>query len=279
MNNLIKITIISLLAVMFLFGCSSAQDSSGTDVRSGNSGSGSDVKVCTQDVKECPDGSFVARVAENNCEFAPCPKAGDDSGSDSMLDNSGLSAEVKALQDKARNLKSYEYLSENTGNYLQVKGDTIVLKLRDPVYLKSSNFRYNTVYFVDSKAYGYCFTDSKYSNFNCDTATLKSYVEVDYDTYYPKEFAIDWILDLDNGEVINSVTCENRQCDIIEFSKDDQTYRMEVRQTYGFPYKVSEIDDEGTQKKVALFTDVAFNHLKDSEMIPPGGYELIVDEE
>lgn len=29
--------------------------------------------VCTQDVKECSDGSFVSRVPPN-CEFAPCPQ-------------------------------------------------------------------------------------------------------------------------------------------------------------------------------------------------------------
>jgi len=27
---------------------------------------------CTQDAKQCPDGSFVGRVGPN-CEFAPCP--------------------------------------------------------------------------------------------------------------------------------------------------------------------------------------------------------------
>jgi hypothetical protein len=31
-----------------------------------------DIVVCTQDAKECPDGSFVARVAPD-CKFAPCP--------------------------------------------------------------------------------------------------------------------------------------------------------------------------------------------------------------
>jgi len=28
--------------------------------------------VCTQDVKQCPDGSYVGRIAPS-CEFAPCP--------------------------------------------------------------------------------------------------------------------------------------------------------------------------------------------------------------
>lgn len=29
--------------------------------------------ACTADVKECPDGSFVARDPERNCEFKECP--------------------------------------------------------------------------------------------------------------------------------------------------------------------------------------------------------------
>lgn len=33
-------------------------------------------KVCTADAKECPDGTFVSRDANNNCEFFACPEAG-----------------------------------------------------------------------------------------------------------------------------------------------------------------------------------------------------------
>lgn len=31
--------------------------------------------VCTQDAKQCPDGSYVSRVAPS-CDFAPCPQSG-----------------------------------------------------------------------------------------------------------------------------------------------------------------------------------------------------------
>ncbi len=34
---------------------------------------------CTMDAMECPDGSFVGRVAPS-CEFAPCPSPADISG-------------------------------------------------------------------------------------------------------------------------------------------------------------------------------------------------------
>lgn len=39
----------------------------------GNGSGGSDDVVCTMDVKLCPDGSSVGRVAPS-CEFAPCPE-------------------------------------------------------------------------------------------------------------------------------------------------------------------------------------------------------------
>lgn len=36
---------------------------------------GTESRVCTQEVKACPDGSFVGKVGPN-CEFAPCPDDG-----------------------------------------------------------------------------------------------------------------------------------------------------------------------------------------------------------
>lgn len=30
-------------------------------------------RVCTQEAKQCPDGSYVSRTGPN-CEFPPCPK-------------------------------------------------------------------------------------------------------------------------------------------------------------------------------------------------------------
>lgn len=31
-------------------------------------------KLCPADVKQCKDGSFVARDPENQCQFKPCPE-------------------------------------------------------------------------------------------------------------------------------------------------------------------------------------------------------------
>jgi hypothetical protein len=39
----------------------------------GNSENNDNMVVCTMDAKMCPDGSFVGRDGNNNCEFFPCP--------------------------------------------------------------------------------------------------------------------------------------------------------------------------------------------------------------
>jgi len=34
--------------------------------------------ACTMDAKQCPDGSFVGRNPNNNCNFYPCPESNND---------------------------------------------------------------------------------------------------------------------------------------------------------------------------------------------------------
>lgn len=36
---------------------------------------GSTDLYCTQEVKRCPNGTYVGRDSRNNCEFHPCPKS------------------------------------------------------------------------------------------------------------------------------------------------------------------------------------------------------------
>jgi len=41
-------------------------------VNNENGDDNSDDVFCTADVKECPDGSYVGRDSDNNCEFYEC---------------------------------------------------------------------------------------------------------------------------------------------------------------------------------------------------------------
>ena len=54
--------------------------------KEGNESNESEEIFCTMDAKECPDGSFVGRDPENNCEFNPCPG---EEGSENPIDTSG----------------------------------------------------------------------------------------------------------------------------------------------------------------------------------------------
>ncbi len=51
-----------LVAMLALTACETSEDRPAPEP-----------KFCTQDAKECPDGSFVSRDSDNNCEFKPCP--------------------------------------------------------------------------------------------------------------------------------------------------------------------------------------------------------------
>lgn len=55
-----------------------------------------DQTVCTQDVKECPDGSFVSRMGLS-CDFALCP---DDVSNRYMIDDLGYEIEKRTTSKK-----------------------------------------------------------------------------------------------------------------------------------------------------------------------------------
>lgn len=63
MKNIIIILSLDLI----LSGCLPAQNAAKNQLQNTNQ-----VVFCTQDARECPDGTYVSRVAPN-CDFAPCP--------------------------------------------------------------------------------------------------------------------------------------------------------------------------------------------------------------
>ena len=62
------IFIFMILSLIFLMGCQQKEEA----------------VFCTQDAKECPDGSFVGRVPPS-CEFAECPTIEENDGLDEAL--------------------------------------------------------------------------------------------------------------------------------------------------------------------------------------------------
>lgn len=60
----------------------------------GNSNKDSDeMKLCTADVKQCPDGSFVARDPAKNCQFKPCPGEKSEEGSACTIEAESCSSD------------------------------------------------------------------------------------------------------------------------------------------------------------------------------------------
>lgn len=66
-----KIIFICICIVILLSACTLQIRTDGDiDIEGGITGY--DDIFCTADVQECPDGSFVARDPEKNCEFKEC---------------------------------------------------------------------------------------------------------------------------------------------------------------------------------------------------------------
>lgn len=68
----IILLIFSLLSSLY-FIISSNGNNLSTPIPTGSKSINKDIVRCTMDVKCCPDGTCVGRVAPS-CSFAPCPK-------------------------------------------------------------------------------------------------------------------------------------------------------------------------------------------------------------
>jgi len=259
----IAIIAIILLFIVSIVGCAKEGPATRQDTQTDKGDNQDDKVFCAQDVKQCSDGTYVSRNPNNDCEFDECPEP-------------KLSEEILEMQEKIDSLTSYEYLDDSTKNYYFVKGDKIVVITGDQGYDGDRGFRYNHV-FLDTTtetAYGYCIIDKDRSTYGCGANPVNKYIKLDYDEFFPDDPFAD-IRNFQDAELINTMGCETRTCDIVEYTKDGEKYRMQVRQRYILPFKIVKLDSEGQETQVALYTNAAFDHLKDDDMNPPEGYELI----
>ncbi|MFT4304126.1 MAG: hypothetical protein ACMXYG_06165 [Candidatus Woesearchaeota archaeon] len=254
---------LTLMVMLFVIGCSQNNiiDNGPSDLIDDSS---DDIVFCAQDVKECPDGSFVARNPDDNCNFFECPE------SEIILD----SAIIK-LKENYNELTSYEYYDEEEGFQVQIRDDIIIVWLRNLVDIPGTTFRYNTIYFIDGTAYAYCVNNRRYNGNDCNLANLRRHTIIDYDKHYPQKLASDWITELDNAVIGSTVSCENRRCVVVEFEKQNKNYLLEANELYSLPYRVFEIDSEGRQNRVARYSSAAFNNLRPGDMNPPSDTTLI----
>jgi hypothetical protein len=98
-------------------------------------------------------------------------------------------------------------------------------------------------------------------------------MEADYNDFEVFD-PVERLLSLQNGEIVGTQACENRQCDTIEFTEDKNTYRMTVRKVLALPFKVTKILTEDTEE-VVTYSDAAFDHLKEEDMTIPDHFEMV----
>lgn len=271
---MIKRILVLFILGIFLFGCSSVKDATGdAQPEMPNQSSTDEQKFCTQDVKECPDASFVGRDPEKNCEFRECPETEIKTQEPASV---LLPDEIKAMQVKIASIKNYEYVDSTSSNIVLVKGNKIVMITSDSGKYRYNEISYNAI-FLDTKektAFAACIDDTKGRKaFSCNKYSRK-YTKLEYaDFSIPDPFKE--IRELENGIISGSQGCENRQCDLIDYTKDSKKYRMWVRRIYVLPYKIAQLDDEGREVSQITYTDASFDHLKEEEMNVPSGFALV----
>ncbi|MFP4523884.1 MAG: hypothetical protein ACLFO2_01015 [Candidatus Woesearchaeota archaeon] len=86
MRKLIALVVMALMLVSMVPGVIADENETGQD---GVDEREEDPLMCAADVKECPDGSFVPRDPENDCEFKPCTGEDDSDEEDSSAGGPG----------------------------------------------------------------------------------------------------------------------------------------------------------------------------------------------
>ncbi len=132
--------------------------------------------ACLADVKQCPDGSYVARDPNNNCAFKPCPSGGSCSLSFTITQAPapapGLTCTSKiAWQDDAKNLPSNYYLTTKIAPGSNVTpGQKFVYSLG---YKNTGNAVVNSASFTDTLPSQVSFLDAdKGCTYNSGTRTV-----------------------------------------------------------------------------------------------------------
>ena len=67
-----KILFMCIFLLVLLSACNQQLTTDNNIGTNDKTNTANDQLYCTADVKECPDGSFVARNPEKNCEFEEC---------------------------------------------------------------------------------------------------------------------------------------------------------------------------------------------------------------
>ena len=223
--------------------------------------------LCPADVMECPDGSYVSRNPENNCEFAPCPDIAEIQESETTVDPE-FAATLEELREGIAAITSYEFSDTESRYTVKTRGDLSVVHLSDPNEF-SLPIVVNMVYLdhAEQQAFAACIRDRD-AAFDCPQDSRNKYMEIPYGQLsIPNPFS--YVTDLTQGTIAGTERCDNRECIILRYEENGKQYRMIVRTIYPMPYEIAELDSEGRQVDRRRFEGAVFNHLSISDVTMP----------
>jgi len=167
-------------------------------------------------------------------------------------------------------IKSYQYLlSEPPENrFLNtyfVKGNKIKIKIFEENAYKIGSY-YDTVYLdLEQKTATARCENERRCNYAGDDYTRKVF-EADYDEFITKT-PTSWLDDLNNAEIIGPEVVDGKSAIKIKSTCGSKIIEMWLHITYGVPIKVA-ITASGMPTETYRYSDMAFNHLKDSDVAP-----------
>lgn len=262
--------LVATALLFFIIGCTEAEETQEVVETPIEEEPEEERVMCPADVQECPDGSYVSRDPDNNCEFFACPELPEPEVTELSIE----------LQERADAVRSYAYLDSTTNKVMFVRGNKTVMVTSNPNEFSFEGYHANTIYIdhTEQTAYAACTREGvAQEGFRCDTRSTDRYWELDYaDISYRNPY--EYIYELTDGEVTGTQTCDNRQCDVVSFTQDDQQYRMLVRHTVVMPFEVRRVNPDGTTELLVRYSAAAFNHLSESDVTLPSGLRLIESE-
>jgi len=167
-------------------------------------------------------------------------------------------------------IKSYQYLlSEPPENrFLNtyfVKGDKIKVKIFEENAYKIGSY-YDTIYLdLNAKTATARCENERRCSYAGEDYTRKVF-EADYDEFITKT-PTSWLDDLNNAEIIGPEVVDGKSAIKIKSTCGSKIIEMWLHITYGVPIKVA-ITASGMPTETYRYSDMAFNHLKDSDVAP-----------
>lgn len=223
---------------------------------------------CEKEVPTAP------KAAAQQPAAAPAEETGGQGAPPTTTEQKELSYTDRIRTEFLNNLNkigSYSYQEYDVPRVYFVKGSNMKIELLTAV--TTDGPRYDTVYLETSKriAYAYCrdVTECKYSE-------RKQYREIDYKDYQITT-PVDFARGITKGELneLKTKQIKGAVMRLLNYTDaNNNTVTVWMHNSYAFPYEIITETPDG-KTSITKYTDVYFNVIKDSEVVPPEGTVLV----